>query len=162
MMTGSTSEQQTASMEDYLEAIALLTENGEPVKVTAISKMLGVRKPSVSYAVSKLSESGLVTHQRYGGVKLTTEGLRIAEDVYRRHETLRSFLNNLLGVDPRVAEQDACRMEHSLSPTSLERLAKFIEFVLNCPRGEPEWLKGFNYYFEHGERDEESLARCQK
>lgn len=57
---------------------------------------------------------------------------------------------------------DACRMEHVLSRTSLERLAKFIEFVLNCPRGEPEWLKGFNYYFQHGERDEELLARCQR
>jgi len=153
---------QTANMEDYLEAIALLGDDGKPVKVTAISKTLGVKKPSVTSALSKLSEAGLVAHQRYGDVELTPEGARIAEDVYRRHVTLRSFLVNILNLDPKVAEEDACRLEHSLSPTSLERLAKFEEFVLNCPRGEPEWLKGFNYYFEHGERDKESLARCQK
>ena len=154
--------EQTASMEDYLEAIALLTKDEEPVKVTAISKMLGVSKPSVTSALARLSEARLVTHQRYGDVELTPKGAWIAEDVYRRHKTLRSFLINLLGVDPKVAEEDACRLEHWLSRTSLERLTKFLEFVLTCPRGEPEWLKGFNYYFEHGKRDKELLARCQR
>lgn len=153
---------QTANMEDYLEAIALLGDGGKPVKVTAISRMLGVRKPSVTSALSKLSEAGLVVHQRYGDVELTPEGARIADDVYRRHMTLRSFLVNILNLAPKVAEEDACRLEHSLSSTSLERLEKFLEFVLGCPRGEPEWLKGFNYYLEHGERDKESLARCQR
>jgi len=152
----------SASAEDYLEAIAVLAWEGESVKVTEISKMLGVKKPSVTYALSKLSEAGLVTHQRYGDVELTREGASIAEDVYRRHQMLRGFLVNILNVDPKVAEEDACRMEHSLSPTSLERLEKFLEFVLSCPRGEPEWLKGFNYYLEHGERDEENLARCKR
>ena len=153
---------QTASMEDYLETIALLKEEGKPVTVTAISKVMGVKKSSVNWALTKLSVTGLVLHEKYGDVGLTPEGMRIAEDVYHRHQTLRSFLVNLLNVDPEVAEEDACRMEHSLSPTSLERLEKFLEFVLSCPRGEPEWLKGFNYYFEHGERDEELLARCER
>jgi len=157
MVTG-----QTASMEDYLEAIAILTEDGKPVKVTEIAKLLSVKKPSVTSALAKLSEAGLVAHEKYSNVELTPEGARIAQDVYRRHETLRHFLLEILNVDLKVAEEDACHLEHSLSTTSLERLAKFIEFVLNCPRGEPEWLKGFNYYFEHGERDGELLARCQR
>lgn len=153
---------QTASMEDYLEVIGNLIKEGEPVKVTKISNVLGVKKPSVVYALNKLSEAGLVVHQRYGGVELTPEGARIAENVQRRHQTLRSFLVNLLGIDPQVADEDACRMEHSLSPISLERLEKFLEFVLGCPRGGPEWLKGFDYYLKHGERDEELLARCKR
>ena len=157
MVTG-----QTASMEDYLEAIALLSEGSKPVKVTQISKALGVKKPSIVSALTKLSEAGLVVHEKYGRVELTAEGEKIAQNVYRRHETLRHFLLDILNVDSKVAEEDACRLEHSLSSPSLERLAKFIEFVLNCPRGEPEWLKGFNYYFEHGKRDEELLARCQR
>jgi DtxR family Mn-dependent transcriptional regulator len=158
----SVSTQQTASMEDYLEAIVLLTEEGKPIKVTEISKALGVKKPSVTSALTKLSEAGLVQHEKYGDVVLTAEGERIGQDVYQRHRTLRQFLVEILNVDPAVAEGDACRMEHVLSSTSLERLARFIEFVLHCPRGEPEWLKGFNYYFERGERDEELLARCQR
>ena len=154
--------QQTGSMEDYLEAIALLRMQGKPVRVTEISKALGVKKPSVTSALRKLSRAGLVEHEKYGRVQLTQEGERIAQDIYRRHEVLRRFLVEILNVDPEIAAEDACKMEHSLSPTSLERLAKFEEFVLNCPRGQPVWLKGFNYYFEHGERDEKLLARCQR
>jgi len=157
MVTG-----RSASAEDYLEAIAVLASEGAPVKVTGISKVLGVKKPSVTYALKKLSEEGFVRHQRYGDVELTPEGATIAEDVCRRHQTILGFLVDLLSVDPEVAEEDACRMEHSLSHATLERLEKFLEFVLTCPRGEPEWLKGFNYYFEHGERDEECLARCKR
>lgn len=154
--------EQSASMEDYLEAIVMLARKGEPVRVTEIAKALCVKKPSVTSALVKLSEAGLVKHERYGQVRLTAEGEEIAQDVYRRHETLRRFLLEILSVDPKVADEDACHLEHSLSPTSLDRLAKFLEFVLNCPRGEPEWLKGFNYYLEHGKRNEELLARCQR
>lgn len=151
---------QTASIEDYLEAIVLLAEKGESVTVTAISKALGVTKPSVTFALTKLSEAGLVKHEKYGDVILTSDGAGIAQDVYKRHKVLRSLLIDVLDVNPKVAEEDACRMEHSLSATSLERLAKFVEFVLTCPRGEPEWLKGFNYYFEHGERNPKLLETC--
>lgn len=84
----------------------------------------------------------------------------IAEEVMRRHEVLFRFLSEVLDIDPETAQEDACRMEHSLSPTSLERLAKFVEFVMTCPKGEPMWHKGFKYYFEHGERDQELVARC--
>ena len=161
-MIGSASDQQTASMEDYLETIALLKEEGKPVTVTAISKMMGVKKPSVDWALTKLSVTGLVLHEKYGDVELTAEGAKIAEDVYQRHKILRRFLVDILDVDPDTADGDACRMEHVLSRSSLSRLEKFIDFVLNCPRGNPEWLTGFNYYVEHGKRDAELLARCQR
>ncbi len=152
----------TSSLEDYLEAIAMLEEKGRRVTVTALSKSVKVKKPSVVAALKKLSDEGLVVHEQYGDVKLTPSGARIAGEVYHRHQTLQSFLVKLLKDDPVVAEEDACRMEPSLSPVSLEKLDKFLEFVLSCPRGEPEWLKGFNYYFEHGERDKEAMARCQR
>ena len=153
---------QTASMEDYLEAIAVLRGEGEVVKVKQISQALGVKMPSVTSAMKKLSYEGLVEHERYGHAKLTAEGEKVAQDVVRRHETLCCFLTEILSVDPQIAGEDACKMEHAISPTSLERLAKFLEFVLTCPRGEPVWLKGFDYYFDHGERAEEYLARCQR
>lgn len=152
--------EQTASMEDYLEAIAKLSEEETSVRVTQISKRLGVRKPSVTAALQRLSEDGLVKHRRYGLVELTPKGRRIAEEVMRRHEVLFRFLSEVLDIDPEIAQEDACRMEHSLSPASLEKLAKFVEFVLTCPKGEPVWHKGFKYYFEHGERDQQLVARC--
>ena len=152
--------EQTASMEDYLEAIAELSEEETSVRVTQISQRLGVRKPSVTAALQRLSEDGLVMHRRYGLVELTREGRRIAEEVMRRHEVLFRLLSEVLDIDREIAQEDACRMEHSLSPSGLERLSKFVEFVLTCPKGEPVWHKGFKYYFEHGERDQELVARC--
>ena len=154
--------QQTASMEDYLERIALLSQGGRPVKVTEISKALGVKKPSVASALSRLTEAGLVLHERYGRVELTAEGKRIARDVYQRHEALRSFLAEILRVDPKIAEEDACRMEHALSPESQKRLARFVDFVLNCPLGEPEFLQAFIYFSEHGRRDKRRVTKCLK
>jgi DtxR family Mn-dependent transcriptional regulator len=144
------SSKQTASMEDYLETIAVLEEKGEPVTVTAISKMLGVRKPSVNWALMKLSEAGLVFHEKYKGVELTGEGARVAQDVYHRHKILRSFLTDVLDVDPATAEQDACRMEHLLSPDSVVKLEKFMEFVLDCHPGKPRWQDVFQSYLDHG------------
>ncbi len=152
--------ERTASMEDYLEAIAKLREEKTEVRVTQISTRLGVKKPSVTAALHKLSGDGLVRHQRYGDVELTGRGRTIAEEVMRRHEVLYRFLSEILGVDVEPAQEDACKLEHSLSPTSLERLAAFVEFVLTCPRGEPIWQRQFNYYVEHGERDQEMVARC--
>ena len=155
-------KQQSPSMEDYLERIAMLAEERGVVSVTKLSKALEVKKPSVTAALKKLSERGLVDHERYGYVELTAEGKRIAQDVFHRHEALRKFLTEILGVEPETAWNDACKMEHFVSPATSERLTKFVEFVLTCPRGRPEWLKVFDYYFKHGDRREDYLARCQR
>jgi len=152
----------TTSEEGYLKTIALLGKEGKVVRVSEIAKMLKVKVPSVTEALTKLSEAGLVKHQRYGGVELTSEGARIARDVSRRHEVLRRFLSDILNVHPEIAERDAFGMEHALSTDSLDRMAKFVEFMSNCPLGTPECLNGFNYYFEYGKRDQGLLTRCRK
>ena len=152
----------TQSMEDYLEAIVILTSKGKPVKVTEISNILGVKKPSVTSALKKLNESNLVKHEKYGDVSLTEEGKRIGHEVYKRHRTLRRFLTEILKVDQEHADTDACRMEHVISKTSLEKLTKFLDFVLNCPRGDAEWLKGLDYYFKYGKRNKKLLEKCNR
>ena len=162
IMESETVKRQTPSMEDYLEAVVMLGEGRNVVRVTQISKHLGVKKPSVTSALRKLLEEGLVRHERYGYVELTDEGQKIAEDVFRRHEALRRFLAEILGVDSKIAAEDACKMEHAISQASFSKLAKFVEFVLTCPRGQPDWLRGFAHYSEYGERSEEYLARCQR
>ena len=153
---------QTTSVEDYLKTIALLAKKSGVVRVADIGKTLKVKAPSVTEALTKLSKAGLVKHQNYGGVELTVEGARIARDVNRRYEVLRRFLSEILNVHPETAEQDACGMEHALSAASLERIGKFVEFLSNCPLGTPACLKGFNYYFEHGEREQGLLTSCSK
>ena len=154
--------EQTASMEDYLEAVAILRERGKAVRVKQISQALGVKMPSVTAALRKLSDEGLVEHEKYGYVELTAEGDKAAQDVFHRHEVLRHFLTDVLSIESELAQKDACRMEHSISSLSLERLAKFIEFVEACPQGEPLWLKNYGYYLEHGELPEECPGRSLK
>ena len=125
----------SASMEDYLESILVLREGKEAVRVSQMSKALGVKMPSVTSALGKLSQQGLVEHKRYGRVQLTPDGEKIAGDIFHRHEALRRFLTEILDINPQIAAVDACKMEHAVSPATQEKLAKFVESV-------PSRLKG--------------------
>ena len=153
---------QTPSMEDYLEAVAVLRRDGKTVRVKEISAALGVKMPSVTAAVGKLSKEGLVEHKRYGYVVLTAKGDRAAREIFHRHEVLSHFLIDILNIDPKTAREDACRMEHFISPVSLQRLAKFVEFVEACPQGEPSWLRNYSYYLEHGEIPDSCPAKASQ
>lgn len=150
--------EQTASMEDYLEAIANLREQGTIVRVKQISQMLKVKMPSVTSALKRLSERGLVVHDSYGHVELTPEGSKIAEDVVQRHKTLSHFLAETLDIDQETAEEDACKIEHVISPLSLERVVKLIEFTQACPPGETNFQKRYKYYLEYGRLPDGYLA----
>jgi len=149
----------TPSMEDYLEAIAMLGEEGKAARVSQISQRLKVRMPSVTSALKKLAEQGLVKHERYGYVDLTAEGDKVAEDVVRRHRALSRFFAEALAIDHETAEEDACKIEHVISPLSLERVIKFIEFIEACPLGGANFPKRYKYYLEHGQPPDECLAR---
>jgi len=119
---------ESSSLEDYLEAILGLSESATPaVRVTDLSERLAVSKPSVSIAVKKLADAGLVSHEPYGDIRLTPAGRERAEDVASRHDLMYRFLRNILGVSGETAERDACRLEHGLSPETVRCLARFVE-----------------------------------
>jgi DtxR family Mn-dependent transcriptional regulator len=141
---------QTASMEDYLEAIAILGEGTKAVKVKQLSDMLGVKMPSVTSALKKLSRQELVEHKRYGHIKLTPAGNEVARDVISRHEALTRFFGQALGIDRETAEKDACKIEHVISPLSMERLRKFVEFMEASPLGGANFSSRYEYYLERG------------
>ena len=153
---------QTASMEDYLEAIAKLGEGRKVVKVKQLSQMLGVKMPSVTSALRKLSQQELVEHERYGHIKLTREGDEVARDVIYRHEALTRFFAQALGINQMTAEEDACKIEHVISPLSMERLAKFVEFIEACPLGGANFPSRYEYYLEHGELPQDCSKRGLK
>lgn len=153
---------QSASMEDYLEAIAMLGEGKKVVKVKQLSQMLGVKMPSVTAALRKLSQQELVEHERYGHVKLTPAGDEVARDVISRHEALARFFAQGLGIDRKTAEQDACKIEHVISALSIERLAKFVEFIEVCPLAGANFPGMYEYYLEHGELPEGWSGRDTK
>jgi DtxR family Mn-dependent transcriptional regulator len=154
--------EQTASMEDYLEAVAMLRGKGKVVRVSQISRKLKVKMPSVTSALKKLSEQGLVEHERYGHIKLTPEGDKVARDVICRHEALTRFFAQALGINQETAEEDACKIEHVISPLSMERLTKFVEFIEACPLGGANFPSRYEYYLEHGELPQDCSNRGVK
>lgn len=122
----------SSNMEDYLEAILLIKNKKGVVRVRDIARARGVALPSVNSALKTLAKLFLIKHDRYEFVEFTPKGSIIAKKVYNRHLILTKFLKDILGVDKKIAEEDACKMEHALSPKSLERLIKFMEFLETC------------------------------
>lgn len=114
-------------MEDYLEAILALGGDRGPVRVTDIASRLGISKASVTQAIGGLRAGGLVEQEPYGQVCLTTDGQGHALRVDRRHRVLGAFLVEVLGVAPATADAEACRLEHSISQDTLDRLVRFLE-----------------------------------
>lgn len=117
----------SASLQDYLEAISILTEQYGKARITDIAGFLGVAKASVVQAIQALKRNGLVVQERYGLVELTPEGARLAIKVRDRHLLFRRFLVDVLGVSLEVAERDACAMEHVVSLETVGKLAHFLE-----------------------------------
>ena len=113
------------SSEDYLEAILMLREQLGKVRSIDIVYKLGYSKPSISIAMKKLREKGLVNMDADGYISLTDEGLKIARHTYTRHKVLTSFFENI-GVNPRTAEDDACKIEHDISEETFKRLREFM------------------------------------
>lgn len=115
------------SGEDYLETIFILEKRASAVRVKEIARFLGVSRPSVVEALQMLKDKGLVKHEYYGRVELTSAGRLQADAIYKRHRLLERFLSEVLGVSARVAAADACRLEHSLSEETTRRLLVFVE-----------------------------------
>ncbi len=114
------------SLEDYLKAILFLKEENDIIRVTDLAKKLRVAKSSVNQAVTKLLELKLITHERYGPLELTPLGRRQAQKIKERHQLLQCFFNEILGVDRRIAEKDACNIEHYISSDTLDKLVDFL------------------------------------
>ena len=121
-------EKLSKSHEDYLEAIVMLGGTPEqPVRSVDVANKLGVSKASVNKAVTLLKEKGMLDQPYYGDITLTQDGYEYAQSVYKRHRYLTGFLEKALGIDPEVAEEEACLMEHAISDDSFEKWVAFID-----------------------------------
>jgi DtxR family transcriptional regulator, Mn-dependent transcriptional regulator len=124
----------SASLEDYLEAIFNLARESTMARSKDIAKLLGVSRASVTGALRVLKKKGLANYKPYDYVTLTEPGRIAAAKIARKHEILKSFFINVLGVESDVAQHAACRTEHALGPGIIARLMCFIEFVTRSGR----------------------------
>jgi DtxR family Mn-dependent transcriptional regulator len=148
----------TPAMEDYLEAIFDLDKEKKVVRVRDIAKQLGVKMPTVTSMLKSLRDRNLVNYQKYEYVELTREGESVGKEINRRHHILRRFLTEVLKVRPALADEEACKMEHAICQTTLDKLVNFMEFIQACPRTGAEWLERFDEFCVHGLSPE----KCQK
>jgi DtxR family transcriptional regulator, Mn-dependent transcriptional regulator len=119
----------SASLEDYLEAIFNLADESGCARSKDIAKTLGVARSSVTGALQLLREKGLAHHEPYGGVTLTRQGRAAAREVARKHEILKSFFMNVLGVEKEAAQRAACQAEHALESEIIGKLVSFTDHV---------------------------------
>ena len=114
------------SEQDYLEKILMLSKKLSCVRSIDIAQFMGFSKASVSVAMKKLEEKELINFDRTSGsITLTAQGYEIAEEVLNRHETLCNFFKKI-GVSEKVAEEDACKIEHDLSAETFDCLRRHL------------------------------------
>lgn len=141
----------SASMEDYLEAIFHIVSEKQAARAKDIATRLQVNNSSVTGALRSLSEKGFINYAPYDLITLTDKGKAHARNVIRRHNALRDFFIKILKVPEPEAEETACKMEHSLPPSILERLIHFIHFVETCPKVGGDWITSFTTYCAKGD-----------
>ncbi len=114
------------SAEDYLETILILSKRLPAVRSIDVANEMNFKKSSVSVAMKNLRNKDMITVTDAGYILLTEEGRALAEMIYERHLFLSGWLEEL-GIGPEQAVEDACRMEHDISPESFAAIKKFVE-----------------------------------
>jgi len=129
-------EADTSRIEEYLESIYKLQQEQHPVSASRLAEHLKLSAPSVSEMVKKLVKKDLVKHTEKG-VCLTDEGNKMAKKVVRRHRLSERLLTDILGFAWDEVHDEACRLEHAISPEMEDRIAKSLGNPKTCPHGHP-------------------------
>jgi DtxR family Mn-dependent transcriptional regulator len=117
------------SMVHYLQAVATLKSDKGHARVGDVAAHLGVSKSGVTSMMRSLQARGLVTHERYGGLELTEAGRQFAERTETNRHVLSVFFTEILGVPESVANEDACMVEHLVSPRVMLELLRLTAFL---------------------------------
>jgi len=131
-------------MEDYIESIAILSENNRVVRVKDIAALLKIKMPSVTSALNKLKELGLIDYEKYGFIELTEKGAVISSRVLSRHLCLKEFFSKVLNIPEDQSESEACKIEHHITPETCKRIHKLLIYINSEDSRKKEWLKYLN------------------
>ena len=148
-MTKSIAQYDTTTQE-YVEIIHALLQENPVARIKDISRLRGVTPSTVSTIIDNLKKQDLVNHQKFGYVSLTPKGHTLGKILSHRHQLIRMFLVEVLGVNPKVAQNDACLIEHVIAAETVDKLLNFIEFVTNRPVSGISWLDQFKQYHKDG------------
>jgi len=125
-------------VEDYLEVVYELIRQKGYARPSDIAEQLGVSTASVTSMLQRLHRMGLIVYERYRGLTLTPKGQQVAKNIQQTHRTILQFLR-VFGIEEWVAKEDAEGIEHHLHKATIERLARFVDFVDR----HPSWFRAF-------------------
>lgn len=138
-------------IEEYIEAIYEIVKKKGYAKVTDIASLLNVGLSAVTEMFQKLSDKGYINYEKYSGVTLTKKGEKMAVNLSEKHKVLREFLI-IIGLDEKIADEDACEIEHVVKSETMDILTKFVDFINS--HEDPLWLERFKTYYKTGELEE--------
>jgi len=150
----------SANLEDYLETILVLQNENTVARVKDIAEKLGVLSGTVTSALRTLSEKSLINYKPYSFITLTKKGKNIAREILRRHNVVKDFLQSVLLIEENKAEENACRMEHSMDKVAINRLVQFIDYIYQCPRTGEDWISNFNTFFTQNKIADANCPDC--
>ena len=136
-------EKLSRSQEDYLEEIYNQVVKNGHAKVTEISNALNVKKASVTGALNTLSAKKLINYEPYSKITLTKTGEDFARTIHEKHENLREFFENVLGLSKDEASENACRMEHIVSEKFFTNFVKFSDFIRDYSKQNPDFIRQY-------------------
>ncbi|MEA3365151.1 MAG: metal-dependent transcriptional regulator [Candidatus Hydrogenedentes bacterium] len=151
----------TPKLEDYLLTIYHIERKQKVTRPKAIVEAQKVASSTVTAALQSLAEKGMINYEPYELITLTKEGREKAEDLAIRHDVVRSFLEDVLGLEPGQAKMTTCDMEHSLDRQVLERFVCFVTFIQRQTNTGVKWLDAFRHFLEEG-ADGQSCEECVK
>lgn len=123
-----------------------ICREGEVARSKNIASVLSVAKPSVTAALRLLKDRGLVNYKPYGYVTLTEKGGKVAEAIVKKHDIIKSFFVDILGVDNATAQTAACRAEHALGPQIIAGLLELTEFLQDGDPSGRDLVSSFEQY----------------
>ena len=128
----------TSSLEDYIETVYSIYSKEHKVRAIDVSHKLNVSRASVTEALQKLEQLGLINYGHYGAISLTDDGEKKAKEIIEKHETLTMFFRDILKIEHKLAEETACKIEHVISKRILNKWKKHIK---NCLENEQKKIK---------------------
>ncbi|MBI5559176.1 MAG: metal-dependent transcriptional regulator [Deltaproteobacteria bacterium] len=153
----------SASLEDYLEVIALIIKDKKVARAKEIAARLHVSRSSVTEAFRALAKKKLINYAPYEVITLTDKGKSVSEDIIRRHHALKDFFIKVLDVDEKVADIGACKIEHAAPKEIIDRMIRFVQFLEQCPRGGTDWIDSFSTFCKNGKISDDCkscIAKC--
>jgi len=131
------------AQEDYLKIILELINSRRVARIKEIAQRKNVSMPTVTEAMRKMAQDGLINYSAHEFIDLTSEGEQAAHQMTAQHKFLRLFLEDILNIPSETADTEACLLEHHLSPITLERMILLYQFLVNCPHHDSNLIEDF-------------------